>query len=51
MSMESSIGIIDGSDGPTAIYLSGGGVFTLVLAAVAIIIIAVVALMIWRRNK
>lgn len=47
------VGIIGGSDGPTAIYISSGP-SPYVIAAIVIIVIAIIGLIIWKignRNK
>ena len=52
LNADSSIGIIGGADGPTAITVSGSPVATVIAAAVAIIaVIAIITIVVKKRKK
>lgn len=46
-----SVGVIGGSDGPTAIFVTGLGWPELLLGALVVFLVAGVAVWLWRKGK
>ncbi len=52
LNADSSIGIIGGADGPTAVFVSGSPVAAIIAAAVAVILIIIsILFIVKKRNK